>query len=124
MQGSNPSVDGLCPGTPLDRKWDEAGAARRGPLDPARLAQHAADVARVQGEPTRRRGRGPLATKVARLKSSLGDAYARLASSAHDQHVTLPAEEWLLDNAHAVEEQIREVEEDLPSTYLAELPRI
>ncbi|HEY4016607.1 MAG TPA: glucoamylase family protein [Polyangiaceae bacterium] len=124
MQGASPSVDELCPATTLDRRWDEAAQLRGVLLDPERLALHAADVSRTQGEPLRGRGHGPLAAKVARLKRALGDAYGRLASTAHQEHVTLPAEEWLLDNAHAVEEQLREVEEDLPSAYLAELPRI
>src|SRR5262249_40411215 len=35
-----------------------------------------------------------------------------------------PAEEWLLDNSHVVEDQLREIEEDLPSGYLVELPRL
>ena len=35
-----------------------------------------------------------------------------------------PAEEWLLDNSHVVEDQIREIEEDLPRGYLVKLPRL
>ncbi|HEY3498525.1 MAG TPA: hypothetical protein VGK73_27730, partial [Polyangiaceae bacterium] len=35
-----------------------------------------------------------------------------------------PAEEWLLDNSHVVEDQIREIEEDLPRGYLRKLPRL
>ena len=34
------------------------------------------------------------------------------------------AEEWLLDNSHVIDDQLREIEEDLPSGYLAKLPRL
>ena len=45
----------------------------------------------------------------------------------HDVRATrdpTPAEEWLLDNSHVVEDQLREVAVDLPRGYLAELPRL
>ena len=35
-----------------------------------------------------------------------------------------PAAEWLLDNFHIVEEQIREISEDLPPSYYRELPKL
>jgi cyclic beta-1,2-glucan synthetase len=124
MEGAAASFEELCPATTLDRESDDAAHLRGVLLDPERLAQHAAEVAAIQGVPVRHRGRGPLRAKVALLKRSLTDAYARLSAGARDQRVTVPAEEWLLDNAHTVEEQLREVEEDLPNAYLVDLPRI
>ena len=35
-----------------------------------------------------------------------------------------PAAEWLLDNYHLVEEQIREIRDDLPSGYYRQLPKL
>jgi cyclic beta-1,2-glucan synthetase len=124
MQGAASSIDETCPATTLDREWDDAAHLRGVLLDPERLVQHAAEVAVAQGAPVRQRGRGPLRSKVALLKRSLADVYAQLAASARDQRVTVPAEEWLLDNAHTVEEQLREIEEDLPNAYLVKLPRL
>src|ERR1041385_8892544 len=35
-----------------------------------------------------------------------------------------PAAEWLVDNYHIVEEQLREIREDLPRSYYHELPKL
>ena len=35
-----------------------------------------------------------------------------------------PAAEWLLDNYHLVEDQIREIREDLPAGYYRQLPKL
>src|SRR4030095_14893216 len=35
-----------------------------------------------------------------------------------------PAAEWLVDNFHIVEEQLREIREDLPRSYYHELPKL
>ena len=35
-----------------------------------------------------------------------------------------PAAEWLLDNYHLVEEQIREIRDDLPPGYYRQLPKL
>jgi cyclic beta-1,2-glucan synthetase len=45
----------------------------------------------------------------------------RQAAIPHDSS---PAEEWLLDNSHVVENQLREIEEDLPAGYLRKLSRL
>ncbi|HEY3108928.1 MAG TPA: hypothetical protein VGL23_09260, partial [Chloroflexota bacterium] len=47
-----------------------------------------------------------------------------LRQVAAGQRDLVPAEEWLLDNFYIVEEQLREIQEDLPVSYLAELPRL
>src|SRR5439155_15532239 len=39
-------------------------------------------------------------------------------------HVISPAAEWLVDNFHIVEEQVREIREDLPRGYYRELPKL
>ena len=36
----------------------------------------------------------------------------------------VPAAEWLLDNYHLVEEQIREIRDDLPPGYYRQLPKL
>src|SRR5262249_11614857 len=43
--------------------------------------------------------------------------YQALAESIRNEHVISPAAEWLVDNFHIVEEQIREIREDLPKSY-------
>ena len=39
-------------------------------------------------------------------------------------HGVVPAAEWLLDNYHLVEEQIREIRDDLPPGYYRQLPKL
>ena len=51
-------------------------------------------------------------------------AYKALAESIRDEHVISPAAEWLVDNFHIVEEQVREIREDLPKSYYHELPKL
>jgi cyclic beta-1,2-glucan synthetase len=50
--------------------------------------------------------------------------YQGLADSIRDEHVISPAAEWLVDNFHIVEEQVREIREDLPKSYYYELPKL
>src|SRR5438270_11389051 len=51
-------------------------------------------------------------------------AYKALAESIRAEHVISPAAEWLVDNFHIVEEQVREIREDLPKGYYHELPKL
>src|SRR4030095_8786612 len=51
-------------------------------------------------------------------------AYKELAESIRSEHVISPAAEWLVDNFHIVEEQVREIREDLPRGYYRELPKL
>src|SRR5260370_28554175 len=51
-------------------------------------------------------------------------AYKALADSIREEHVISPAAEWLVDNFHIVEEQVREIREDLPRGYYHELPKL
>ena len=46
-------------------------------------------------------------------------AYKALAESIREEHVISPAAEWLVDNFHIVEEQVREIREDLPKKLLS-----
>src|SRR5213082_2210498 len=50
--------------------------------------------------------------------------YKSLAQSIREEHVISPAAEWLVDNFHIVEEQVREIREDLPKSYYHELPKL
>jgi cyclic beta-1,2-glucan synthetase len=47
---------------------------------------------------------------------------ARLPKAFSRGQAISPAAEWLLDNFPIVEEQIREIREDLPKSYYFELP--
>ena len=54
----------------------------------------------------------------------LAEAYRVLAVAVFEGQVVSPAAEWLLDNFHIVEEQLRQIREDLPKSYYKELPKL
>ena len=51
-------------------------------------------------------------------------AYKTLADAIRRERTVSPAAEWLVDNFHIVEEQLREIREDLPESYYRELPKL
>ncbi|MCC7308674.1 MAG: phosphorylase [Acidobacteria bacterium] len=51
-------------------------------------------------------------------------AYYSLANAIREERSVSPAAEWLVDNFHIVEEQLREIHEDLPPGYYRELPKL
>src|SRR5918998_859855 len=89
-----------------------------------RLEQYAAALAaehRVYAG--RRRGRR-LLPGLERNGRLLVAAYRALAEAVRGEHTISPAAEWLVDNFHIVEEQLREIREDLPEAYYYELPKL
>ncbi|QLY23914.1 GH36-type glycosyl hydrolase domain-containing protein [Bdellovibrio sp. KM01] len=51
-------------------------------------------------------------------------SYRLLAEVGRKKESVSPAAEWLIDNFHIVEEQLREIKEDLPPSYYKELPKL
>ncbi len=51
-------------------------------------------------------------------------AYRSLAAAIRRGRAISPAAEWLVDNFHIIEEQLREVREDLPQSFYRELPKL
>ncbi len=90
-----------------------------------RLEQHAESLAAAQRVTDERRARGrSLATRLRENDRVLLDAYRSVAADASDERAISPAAEWLVDNMHVVEEQIREIRDDLPRGYYRELPKL
>ncbi len=104
--------------------WDAISSLRGELFATEHLTSHAAEIARAHGNPVLRKTPGPLRQRFTRARAQLRAAYAVLAQTAKNKRDPSPAEEWLLDNSHVVEEQLREIQEDLPWGYLVELPRI
>ncbi len=71
------------------------------------------------------RGRGQsLLMRLAESEGVLVNAYQTLADAIRREHTVSPAAEWLVDNFHIVQEQLREIREDLPEGYYHELPKL
>ena len=65
-----------------------------------------------------------LAIRLRDNGSVLLKAYRAIATAVGEGRAITPAAEWLLDNYHVVEEQIREVRDDLPRAYYRQLPKL
>ena len=89
-----------------------------------RLEQHAARLAGTQRVRSgRSRGRS-LASRLADNGRVLLETYRAIAEVMRDERAITPAAEWLVDNFHLVEEQLREIREDLPPGFYRELPKL
>src|SRR5450759_3447937 len=73
--------------------------------------------------PGKRRGR-PLLSRLQENSRVLLVSYRSIASAIREERTISPAAEWLVDNFHVVEEQLREIPEDLPAGYYRELPKL
>ena len=52
------------------------------------------------------------------------NSYRAIARAIQDEHAITPAAEWLVDNFHIVDEQLREIKDDLPAGYYRKLPKL
>jgi cyclic beta-1,2-glucan synthetase len=107
----------------LSAIWDDPPHLRGELLTADHLAEHAAAVARAHGPPSKAVAPGRLWQRFKNERERIREVYATLSREAPTKRETSPAEEWLLDNSHVVEDQLREIQEDLPAGYLRELPR-
>ena len=73
--------------------------------------------------PGRRSDKG-LAPRLKDNSRVLLECYRTLAEAIRSERTVTPAAEWLVDNFHLVEEQLREIREDLPAGYYRELPKL
>jgi cyclic beta-1,2-glucan synthetase len=54
----------------------------------------------------------------------LREAYRVVARAIREERALVPAAEWLADNFHIVDEQLREIRDDLPPGFYRELPKL
>ncbi len=104
--------------------WNDKAPVREELFSVERLEQHAESLAAAQ-----RVAKTPVAVLSlhARLKDNaavLLSAYRATATELESGRGVVPASEWLLDNYHLVEEQIREIRDDLPPGYYRQLPKL
>ena len=64
------------------------------------------------------------APRVAANGRVLLESYRAIARAIREERSITPAAEWLVDNYHIVDEQLREIREDLPSAYYRQLPKL
>jgi cyclic beta-1,2-glucan synthetase len=89
-----------------------------------RLEQHAVSLATAQRVTAKFSAGRPLAARLADNGRVLLMVYRAIAKAISDDQVIMPAAEWLVDNFHVVDEQIREIHDDLPRGYYRQLPKL
>ena len=114
MDGTN-SVELLVP-TGMDAMRGEIFSADH-------LEDYAANLARSHAISSRRRG-FPLLRRVAENGEALHVALRAIARNIQADRSISPAAEWLIDNFHVVDEQLREIRNHLPPSYYRDLPKL
>ncbi len=89
-----------------------------------RLEQHAGTLAAAQRVAAKSATGGPLAARLGDNRRVLRRAYRFIATAVNKDQVIMPAAEWLVDNFHVVDEQIRGIYDDLPWSYYRQLPKL
>ncbi|MGA3156756.1 MAG: glucoamylase family protein, partial [Steroidobacteraceae bacterium] len=104
--------------------WNSEDLIRGELFSVERLEQHATSLAAAQAITLRPMVRRSLAGRLRDNEAVLLAAYRSIARAAAANQSITPAAEWLLDNYHLVEEQIREIREDLPASFYQLLPKL
>src|SRR5580692_12833019 len=104
--------------------WDNDEILRAELFSSERLEQHAASLAAAQHVTPGRSAGGSLNVRLRDNESVLLAAYRAIGAAVGEGRSITPAAEWLLDNYHLVEEQIREIRADLPPGFYRQLPKL
>jgi cyclic beta-1,2-glucan synthetase len=88
------------------------------------LEQFAGALAAEQPvHPGKRRGRR-LLPRLRENARSLVESHRAIEEASRQTRAVSPAAEWLVNNFHIVEEQVREIQEDLPPGFYRVLPKL
>ncbi|WP_439533254.1 GH36-type glycosyl hydrolase domain-containing protein [Polymorphobacter sp.] len=106
------------------RVWTDNGPVRAELFGNDRLDQHGRSLAKAQ-----RIDRGKLRSRDLLIRldlnaEALAKTYVETAEAVELDRPIAPAAEWLLDNYHIVEKQIRKVRDDLPPDFYRQLPKL
>ncbi|MBU1464708.1 MAG: glycosyl transferase, partial [Gammaproteobacteria bacterium] len=104
--------------------WDSTIPVREELFGLERLEEHAESLAKAQQAFGSEPSVLPLQTRLDENATALLASYRESAVELERGGSVVPAAEWLLDNYHLVEEQIREIRDDLPDSYYRQLPKL
>ncbi|MFD1702614.1 GH36-type glycosyl hydrolase domain-containing protein [Methylopila henanensis] len=104
--------------------WENVSPVREELFGIERLEQHAESLAAAQPIAERPPFVRSLRVRLGENAATLLAAYKASAAELESGRGVTPAAEWLLDNYHLVEDQIREIREDLPPGYYRQLPKL
>lgn len=110
--------------SPTPSPWHDTAPVREELFGIERLEQHAQSLAAAQPVTARPPRVRPLRSRLNDNAEVLLAAYQASAAELESGRAVVPAAEWLLDNYHLVEAQIREIRDDLPPGYYRQLPKL
>jgi cyclic beta-1,2-glucan synthetase len=104
--------------------WDSEETIRAELFSIERLEQHGRSLAAAQPVAHRTIAVRRLHARLRANAKILLASHRAIAAAVASGGAITPSAEWLLDNHHIVEEQIREIFVDLPATYYRQLPKL
>ena len=119
-----PSLRGLLGDTGPTPPWDDSAPIRAELFGVERLEDHARSLAGAQVVMPGVRKGASLSKRLAANEAVLVAAYRDIAEAVGLSETITPAAEWLVDNFHVIERQIRDIRADLPPGYYRQLPKL
>jgi len=105
--------------------WQDKSVIREDLFGTERLEHHARTLAAAQPVTIAQPQRVASLTRRVRDNADvLLDTFRSSAQAVQAGETITPAAEWLLDNFHLVEQQLRQIADDLPPGYYRQLPKL
>ena len=104
--------------------WNNREPIREELFSIERIEEHARSLAIAQPVALGASRGSPLTGRLADNAAALLEAHRKIAKAIDDGRTITPAAEWLIDNYHLVEKQIREIRADLPPGFYRQLPKL
>ena len=114
----------LFPQAALTSPWNNPDPIRAELFSGERLEEHARSLAAAQAVSPKAAKGHSLAGRLVDNEAVLLHAYRSIAKAIGEERAITPAAEWLVDNYHVVERQIRDIRSDLPPGYYRQLPKL
>ncbi len=124
VEGLTPALSALLGRARARDPWRDGAPIRDELLSAERLEEYARSLASAQSVSPRERAGASLVKRLTENEAMLSAAYRDIAKAIDEGVAITPAAEWLVDNFHVVEKQIRDVKGDLPSGYYRQLPKL
>ncbi|MBW4024022.1 MAG: glycosyl transferase [Proteobacteria bacterium] len=113
----------------VSRKRSATGESHQDPIRAElfgieRLEQHAESLAAAQNVATKPSSDHRLERRLENNERTLLHCYETMVAAVEDSRSIIPAADWLIDNFHVVQEQVRAIRTDLPPSFRRQLPRL
>ena len=119
-----PLIRRAFPHAPSISPWNNRDPIRSELFSVERLEEHARSLAAAQPVTPKAAKGNPLVGQLVDNETVLLNAYRTIANAISEERAITPAAEWLIDNYHVVERQIRDIRSDLPPGYYRQLPKL